>query len=128
MSLLSLRPGARAARVLIEQLGNQPMQARVIAALAQPVEGRIEEISNALRTASAESAPLLVSALARMRRADADAAMVDALGFDDVFTRRAVAAALAALRTDAALGVLQTACREDTDREVRHICLAALAT
>lgn len=127
INLLALRPGVQATLALIGHLPNPVVQERVVAALSQPSESRVGPIRDALRVATVETAMLLVSALARMRTADAEAALVDAFGFDNVFARRASAAALGTLRNKGARALLEVASVNDPDREVRHVCLAALS-
>jgi hypothetical protein len=125
IALLSTRRGGAAAETLIAQLGNRATEQRIVAALAQPVEGRVEAILGALVSARADRAPLLVSALARMQRPDATAAIERALGFDNVFARRAAAAALAASGTDAARALLRSVAANDRDEEVRDLGAAS---
>jgi HEAT repeat protein len=127
INLLASRAGAQATQALIDNLQNPVVEARIVAALSQPVDARVGRIHEALRMATAETGPLLVSALARMHRADAEAALLDAFTFDNVFTRRAAGAALGALRMDTARPLLEAAAANDPDREVRHVCLAALS-
>ncbi len=127
INLLGARAGVDATQALLDLIQHPAIQERVVAALSRPVEGRVERLSDALRVATVETAPLVVSALARMRRAEAEAALVDAFAFDNVYTRRAIAAALGTLRPGPSRALLEAAAVGDADREVRHICLAALA-
>jgi HEAT repeat protein len=99
---------------------------RAVEALANPVAGRIAGISAALETAGHDLATSLVAALARMKRSDALAAIVDALSLGNGEVRRAAAAALAALRSPQARAALERAVDEDADEEVRRIALAGL--
>ncbi|HET9449877.1 MAG TPA: HEAT repeat domain-containing protein, partial [Aggregicoccus sp.] len=124
-ALAALRPAA--ARALLDYRVRRLPAARAaaLAALAQPVPGRIAGVQATLEAADEELAPLLVSALARMGRADATAALVDALTGGHVHSRRAAAAALAALGPSAH-AELERAAAEDPDPEVRRVSAEAL--
>ncbi|HEY3821115.1 MAG TPA: HEAT repeat domain-containing protein [Polyangiaceae bacterium] len=126
ITLLAGRPGKEATRALVAELGNASLQDRVIQALAHPIEGRVDALVVALRCASPEEAPRLVSALARMRRPEATAALEEAFIEDSPHVRRAVVPALAALGTATARRRLERAAREDVDVEVRELCAAVL--
>jgi HEAT repeat protein len=126
VNLLSERPEAEATRALVSLFGNPSVRDRAIALLAKPAEGRIEGILAALRVASAEVAPVLVGALARMRSAAAKVAIEEAFTFESVFARRAVASALAAGVTPRARELLERGAQLDADDHVRRICTAVL--
>jgi HEAT repeat protein len=61
-----------------------------------------------------------------MKRADAEAAIADALVSGNTDVRRAAASALAALRSPPAMAALSRAVDEDPDEEVRRIALRGL--
>jgi HEAT repeat protein len=126
-ALLGSRGGADATRVLLAHVANRPMQAAIVAALAQPAEGRIEVLSDELRGASAVTAPLIVSALARSQRPETARVLEEAFSSDDPVIRRAVAPALAAMSTRSARALLAHAAANDPDEEVRQISAAAAA-
>jgi HEAT repeat protein len=126
INLLSERPDAEATRALVSLFDNPSVRDRAIALLAKPVEGRIEGILAALRDASAEVAPVLVGALAKMRSDAAKVAIEEAFTFESVFARRAVASALAAGVTPRARELLERGAQLDADDHVRRICAAVL--
>ena len=126
IGFLSGRDDAAATAALISLLGNPLLRERAIEALATPVRSRVAGLLAALETADHELSNGLVAALARMRRHDATVAILDALGFANVFARRAAASALGALRTPDAHAALERAVDADSDEEVRKTCLAAL--
>ena len=107
----------------------------MLAALALPVEGRVSGLVLALRDADDETAPVLASALARMRRPDAVRALIDAMGLASVAARKAAASPLAVLasqgrsheRSKDALAALRKAASEDPDPQVRQICALLLS-
>ena len=123
---LSARDEPAAAAALIGLLGNALLRERAVEALASPGRSRIPALSAALETADHDLANALVAALARMRRPDATAAIVDALLAANVFARRAAASALGALRTPEARAALERAADNDRDEEVRKASRAAL--
>ncbi len=125
IALLASRPGAEATRVLVAQLASRPIQARVVAALAQAAEGRVEALADSLRSATAETAPLIVAALARAHRAEAVLVLEDGLANQGVTVRRAIAQALAAMGTSSSRHLLAHAATADPDEEVRQISAAA---
>ncbi|MGD0674807.1 MAG: HEAT repeat domain-containing protein [Polyangiaceae bacterium] len=126
IGLLASYRGPEATEMLVGELGNPVLRDRVLAALASPVEGRVEGLVAALRTAASEVVPHLVSALAKIRRADASAALEDAFGEVSSTTRRIIAPALAALATASARRLLERASVDDADAQVREVCAALL--
>ncbi len=126
VSLLGVRAGEDATLALVELLDNAPVRERVTAALSRTADGRAAAILVALREASADVAPVLVAALARMRSAEAKAGIEDAFAFDNVHARRAVASALAAGITPRARELLERGAQIDEDIHVRRICAAIL--
>jgi HEAT repeat protein len=119
-------PGPPATDTLIELLDRPGLREAAITALARPIEGRVGGILAALEN-HAGAAHWLVAALARMGRADADAALVAALKAPSAHARRAAAGALAERRTPDASSALAAAATDDLDPEVRRIALMALA-
>ena len=117
-------PGATTA--LIQALRNPLTREHAAEALASPVGGRIGTIASTLESADADLAGALISALARMRRSDAVAAVVDALALPNVAARRAAASALAALRSSETRPFLEQAAADDADEEVRRAALSGL--
>ncbi len=125
IALLASRPGPEATRALLAHLGIRAIQARIVSALAQPAEGRVGALADALRSATAETAPLLVTALARAHRVDATLVLEDGFATQGVIVRRAIAEALAAMGTASARSLLAHAASQDPDEEVRQISAAA---
>jgi len=127
VALLGARAGVEATAALVGRLDHRAQRTGVLLALSSWTQGRVEGLKAALRTATAEQAPLVVSALARLRRSDASAALEDAFGFENELARRAIAPALAALRTPSARKLLERASSADPDAQVRQICAAVLS-
>ena len=127
VTLLGARAGVEATAALVERLDNLAQRSGVLLALSTWTQGRVDGLKTALRTSTAELAPLVVSALARLRRSDASAALEEAFGFDNELARRAIAPALAALRTPSARKLLERASSADPDAQVRQICAAVLS-
>jgi HEAT repeat protein len=126
VALLTTRPGPAATRALISRLSDPAMRAAVVGALAQPAAGRIEVLAESLEAAT-DTAPYIVSALMRSRRAEAAVALENAFGSSEVAVRRAVAPALARLGTRSARARLERAASSDPDDVVRRLSAAALA-
>jgi HEAT repeat protein len=127
-ALLGMRSGAEAVHTLIARLENEGSREPLIVALAAGPAGRIEALLDALRTATPTIAPHLVSALVRMRRADADAALEDAFDLENPAARQALAPALLALRTPSARQRVERAATSDPSTQVRQVCAALLGT
>ena len=125
MGFLAARQEPAATALLVGLLAQPAARAAALAALAQPVPGRIAGLQAGLESADDELAPLVVAALARMGRADATAALVDALTGPNAHSRRAAAGALAQLGPGAH-SELARAAAEDPDPEVRRLCAEAL--
>ncbi len=122
---LSTRPGAEATSVLVARLLDPPTRDRALEALAVAADDRVDGVLSALETADADSAPLLIGSLTRMRRPSSQAAVGAALAFENVHARRAAAAALVAIGTAEAREALERA-SSDPDPVVRRVCTAAL--
>lgn len=117
----------QATRALIELLRTGDPDARILAALASPSQGRIAGILSALTSADDELSPRLTSALARMHSPEATGALLEALLLSNSPARKAAAATLGAIRTPESVEALKLASTEDPDPEVRRICALALA-
>jgi HEAT repeat protein len=127
IALLASLRGVAATQALLGVIEDPALHERALAALATPVEGRVEGLVAALRTASPDLAPHIVSALARMRRSDSSAALEHAFRVAGAPTRRAIAPALAALGLPSARTLLERAAQADDDPQVRHVCAALLS-
>jgi HEAT repeat protein len=123
---LAARHGQAATQELVGLLPDEPLRDLVLSSLAIPVEGRIAGLLVALEDADERVAPLIVGALARMDRADAGAAILDALRTAAPPGRKAAAQAVAAWNDAAGRAALERAAREDADPEVRRISTLAL--
>jgi HEAT repeat protein len=125
---LSNREGAEATQALIALLSStKPGTSAVLSALAVPVNGRIAAILTALRQADDELAPKLTSVLARMRRAEASAALLSAFQFSNSACRKAAASALAATGSQDGIVALRRAAIDDHDPQLKQICSLLLA-
>ncbi|MCY1040378.1 HEAT repeat domain-containing protein [Corallococcus sp. bb12-1] len=126
VGFLATRTGQHATQALVSLLGDVMLREQVVGALALPVDGRLAGLLSALEVADDATAPLLVAALARMRRADARAALMQALAGASPAGRRASAPAVAALGTVESREALDRAAHRDEDADVRRACLLAL--
>ena len=126
IAFLSARSGAEATRWLIAQLLDGDGGSAALAALQNPVAGRIDEILVALQSAEQPLTSLLVSALARMPPPDGPLAIEAAFAVDNVHARRSSALVLAAMDSVASRSALEAGRVGDPDDEVRRICAAAL--
>jgi HEAT repeat protein len=127
IGFLAAMTGPTATRVLVELLRVVPTPEPVLAALSLHVDGRVPGLVAALQDADEQLAPPVASALTRMRRPDATAALVGAMDLPSVAARKAAASALAVISGPDALAVLARAAREDPELEVRQICSLLLA-
>jgi len=125
MGYLSTRPGAEATGVLVARLLEPATRDRALEALAVAADERVDGVLAALERADADSAPVLLSALTRMRRPSSQAAIGAALALENVHARRAAAAALVAIGTSEALEALERA-SSDPDPVVRRVCATAI--
>ncbi|WP_437784403.1 HEAT repeat domain-containing protein [Sorangium sp. So ce1097] len=126
-SFIAGRPGVEATRSLIALLVASPAPAPLLAALSTPVPGRVEGILEALATADDELSPLLTAALARMRRPEAHAALLEALRLPRAPARKAAATTLGAVATREAFAAVELASRTDPDPEVRRVAASVLS-
>ncbi|WP_434347104.1 HEAT repeat domain-containing protein [Myxococcus virescens] len=127
VGFIATRPGVPATQALVSLLGDMTLRERVVSALALPLEGRLPGLLAALEAADEVTAPLLVAALARMRRADARAALMQLLVSASPAGRRAAVPAVAALGTLEAREALERASNQDEDPEVRRACRLVLS-
>ncbi len=127
VGFLATRPGVASTQALISLLGDMTLRERVVSALALPVEGRLAGLLGALEVADEVVASALVAALARMQRADARAALFQALASASPSGRGAAASAVGALGTVEAREALERAAAHDQDPEVRRACMLALS-
>ena len=126
LGFLGARPGAEPTRALVELLATTSPQ-EVVDALTVPVDGRVGAILAALDMCDDEIAPRLTSVLARMQRADAKAALFEALRSPNPAARKAAAATLAGLGERFALEAVQQVAQNDDDAEVRRVASLLLA-
>jgi HEAT repeat protein len=122
---LSTRPGPEATTVLLRRLLDPTTRDRAVEALAVAADERVDGVLAALETADADTAPVLMAALTRMRRPSSQAGIASALGFENVHARRAASSALVAIGTPEAREALHRAA-SDPDPIVRRVCAAAL--
>ena len=120
---LSTRPGPEATAVLVGRLLEPSTRDRALEALAVAADERVDGVLAALETADADTAPLFMAALTRMRRPSSQAAIAAALAFENVHARRAAASALVAVGTTEAREALQRAA-SDPDAVVRRVSAA----
>ena len=113
--------------ILIDLLRRHRSTPRLYDALAHGSADRVSELMAALEKADDFTAPLLTSALARMQRPDASAALLKALTLPHLPARKAAAVTLAGIGTRDALIALRAAAASDPDPEVRRICALVLA-
>lgn len=116
--------GPGATQVLVGLLSSTPIRERVVAALATPADGRIAGLLAALDSADEDTASHILSALARMGRADATSAILSAIDLPSPAARRAAAETLAALDTPEARAALSRAAK-DPDPEIRRLAGSA---
>lgn len=127
IGFLARAPGSDATAELIEVAREMSDREPAIAALAVPAEGRIPALLAALEEVSADVAPLLASALARMRTRPATRALFQALESRNVAARKAAASALRATGGREALEALRVAAGRDPDPGVRQVCAVLLS-
>jgi HEAT repeat protein len=127
IGFLAAVPGVAATKALVGLLRDAPATEPIVSALSVMVEGRIAGLLAALETADDELAPYLTSALARLRRPDAAAALIGVMTMPSSRARKAVATTLLAQGTREALAALKAAAAADPEPEVRQICALLLA-
>jgi HEAT repeat protein len=127
VGLLAAVPGAAATARLAKLLGESAAREQIIAALSIHVEGRVSGLAAALEEADDETANALASALARLRRPEATAALLDAMTGRNSRARKAAATTLAGLGNREAIALLKVAAMNDPEPEVRKVCALLLA-
>ncbi len=127
IGLLSAVPGTAATLELANLLARSPAREQIVAALSVHLEGRVPGLSAALETADDETAGALTSALARMRRPDASAALLGTMTSANSRARKAAATTLAGLGQPDALEILRVAATNDPEPEVRRVCSVLLS-
>ncbi|HXJ18789.1 MAG TPA: HEAT repeat domain-containing protein [Polyangia bacterium] len=127
LGFLAATPGVPATKALIDLLPTAIRMDEVVNALSLHVEGRIPALAAALARADDERAAAITSALSRLRRSDADAALLAALQLPNVAARKAAATALAGVPGAEAKAALRAAMNTDPEPEVRQICALLLA-
>lgn len=119
-------PGRAATRVAIELLWVPALRPRVHELLSRSVPGRIEGLVEGLTSADDEVAPVLTSALARMRSPEAQEALLVALELENPAARKAAASTAAAVGSQPLLDALRDRAEADPDPEVRRIIASVL--
>ncbi|HEX3903863.1 MAG TPA: HEAT repeat domain-containing protein [Polyangia bacterium] len=127
IGLLSTIPGVAATMELANLLVRSSARELIVAALSVHIEGRVSGLSAALETADDETAGALTSALARLRRPDATAALLGTMTSSNSRARKAAASTLAGLGQPDALHILRVAAANDPEPEVRRICSLLLS-
>lgn len=127
IGFLAGRAEQEATDILVHLIGSPTARERTLAALLVPAQGRIPGLLAALETADDELAPVLTSALAKLRYADAASALLQVLQLANVAARKVAASALAALGSPEATAALRRAADADPDAGVRQICALLLA-
>ncbi|MGE0548272.1 MAG: HEAT repeat domain-containing protein [Kofleriaceae bacterium] len=125
LSLLGDRQDAAAANAVVDLALELDRDHPVQQTLSRPSEARIEAIAARLAAVDDRDAPILASALARMTDDLATAALMRALGSENVCARRAAVSVLAATGGPTARAAISRLAASDTDPEVRRICAAA---
>ncbi|MBV9945873.1 MAG: HEAT repeat domain-containing protein [Myxococcales bacterium] len=126
IGLLGARAGNSATLALLRRVPDPSLHEQVVTALSNAQPGRIQTLVTELGAAGIETAPLLVSALARMRLPEAATAMEVAFELENPIARRALAPALAASPSRRARALLERAASSDSDPDVRRTCAAVL--
>jgi HEAT repeat protein len=126
LGILGGRPGIDATAALVALAREPELCERAVDALATAAPGRIPGILLALEREDADCGPL-VSALARLGRPAATAALGVALAMDRPAPRRAAAAAISALGAGLLRSQLERVAADDPDPEVRRLARRALA-
>jgi HEAT repeat protein len=126
VGFLASRRTVDASRALIALLERTDLRERAMVALSVPSAGRVAAIQEKLLGAGDDLAPLLISALARMKAPLAEEAIIAATAFTNNSARRAACSALGTLGTQEALAVLERLASRDSDSSVRETCRIAL--
>jgi HEAT repeat protein len=121
INVLGGRAEHEATEILVSLLTRPATRERALEALTVPAAGRIPGVLASLATASDELAPLLTSALARMRSAEALEALFETMQLANPAARRAAAYTLAAQGSTRAVHILRETATSDSDDSVRQI-------
>jgi len=127
LGFLGALPSAEATAVLLELLRDASDRAPIERLLSSPNEGRVAGLLLGLASADDDLAPLLTSALARLRTDESAQALFEAMKIPAPAARKAAAGALASLRSPEAWTALRSAAEGDPDSQVRSICAVLLA-
>ena len=128
IGFLAARPGRGATDALVRLLAISPHEReRLLSALALATPDHVAGILGRLADADDELAAQLVSALVRMRRPEANAALAQAFTLPNARARKAAASGLAAVSSAEGSVMLQRAAANDLDPEVRRIAGLLLA-
>lgn len=126
VGLLGARREASATSALVDLARERPDDQALRAALSVPMSARIDELLARLDHVDDDLAPILTSALARMDRRDATAALFDALESKNAAARKAAAETLAGIGTKDALEAVRKLVQTDDDAEVRRVAALLL--
>lgn len=126
IGFLGALPGRDATEALVALAREREDRDPIVSVLALPAEGRVEALASALERADDELAPILTSALARLKTPPAVAALIETLARRPAPARKAAATALAAIRTPSAIDALHGAAMDDPDPAVRDTCAVLL--
>jgi HEAT repeat protein len=126
VGFLGTASGTGATQILASLLLDPVLGELARRVLATPHEHRVAGLSSALHTANDELAVQLTGLLARLNRADATAALFEALTLPNAASRRAAATTLGAIGSREGLSALQRLSIEDPDPEMRRICALIL--
>ncbi len=126
IGVLALAPGAAATRALIHLIASPASRFQALVALANPAEGRVQGLLEALERADETLAASLAIALSRIARAEADEGLVLAMSSSNVAARRAAASVLGTNGSAKARAALTRSAASDLDFEVRRLAAATL--
>jgi HEAT repeat protein len=127
LGFLAAAAGADATSELVEVARALPDREKAVALLAVPADGRIAALLSTLDEADDDLAPLLASALVRMRTPLATSALLRAIGSRNPAARKAAASALAASGDRDGIEAIRVAAGHDPDPAVRNVCAVLLA-
>ena len=127
LGFIASRGGPDATRTLIGFLSDGHVAQKAASALTIPADGRVEGLLHALEGADDELAPQLTSALARLNRADASAALEQATTLKNAPARKAAATTLAAVGKRSSIELLRALAQNDPAPEVRRVASLLLA-
>jgi HEAT repeat protein len=122
IGFLSARAEQDATEVLIELLHTMKTRENARTALLVPSQNRVPGLVAALKEATDETAPVLISILSRFGRPDARRAIIVAMTEGNVAVRKATATALASRPDPDMQAALRCAANHDEDESVRKIC------